>query len=118
MRRGIAHQAGSARRTQGRFDLASGAVWLGLDVNFGLEVARASSRSAGEGRERVVYDLQRLSDNLNRHCLNAVVAVTEPIPFSLIRLSITGQIGGTCPYGDEAGLVEVRYQFPPAPSAA
>ena len=61
-----------------------------MDVNFGLEVASASSRSAGQGTKRAVYELRRVSDNLNRHCLNAVVAVTEPIPFSLIRLSITG----------------------------
>ena len=66
------------------------AAWQASTQTLGLEVAGTSSRSADGGTERVVYYLRRLSDHLNGHHLNAVVAVTEPIPFSLIRLSITG----------------------------
>ena len=53
----------------------------------------------------LVFDTDVFSDNPNRHSLDAVVAVAEPIPFRSLGLSSSGQVGGACPDGDDAGLV-------------
>ena len=104
--RGIERNAGLARALNlGR----RSALWAQVASFWLVAFGKCSNSYTTSGR---------LSNNLNRHSLNAVVAVAEPIPFSSIGLSISGQVGGACPYGDLARLVEVRCQLPPAPSAA
>ena len=52
------------------------------------------------------------SDYLNRHLVDSVVAVPQPVPLGALRLCSACKVGGTGAQGNNARLMDSGDQFP------
>src|SRR5437660_7645496 len=50
--------------------------------------------------------------------VDGVAAVAEPVPFGLVGLGASGEVGGAGPYGGGSGSVLAGEQFPPLPAVS